>query len=82
MYNGDWNLIKMHQANLDEQRRRAKRERLVKEALAGRRGSVRIYAPVLARLGAGLVAWGTDLQTRYGTLRPLDDMTPVWLAKD
>lgn len=66
MFNGDWNLIALHQENMNDVRRRVMRASMVREALAGRRGAVRVYAPVLARLGAGLVAWGTDLQTRYG----------------
>ncbi|MCA9905373.1 MAG: hypothetical protein KC547_16070 [Anaerolineae bacterium] len=51
---------------LAEKRMQAERRRLVREALTGSRGNVRVVAPLLAKLGSRLVTLGSDLQQRYG----------------
>jgi hypothetical protein len=51
-----------------DQMRAAQKHRLVREALAGREQDVRLYAKALAWLGRNLVAWGSILRQRYGTM--------------
>ncbi|UCC64918.1 MAG: hypothetical protein JSV36_07720 [Anaerolineae bacterium] len=48
-------------------RREMERERLVRQALAGREKRGRFYGPALVWLGCRLVAWGRRLQESYGT---------------
>jgi hypothetical protein len=48
--------------------REAERHRLVRQALAGRRGRDRVLPRVLTWLGGYLVAWGQHLQERYGVV--------------
>ncbi|MCC6614770.1 MAG: hypothetical protein IT320_14920 [Anaerolineae bacterium] len=58
-----------HKYTRAEMERRADRRRLVREALAGYRGNVRVIAPLLAKLGSGMVTFGSSLQQRYGEAR-------------
>jgi hypothetical protein len=51
-----------------DQMRAAQKHRLVREAMAGREQGVRLYAKALAWLGRNLVAWGSILRQRYGTM--------------
>jgi hypothetical protein len=59
------NQIQEHEAYRAEIERRAVRRRMVREALAGRRGRAAFYAPMLAGIGKTLMAWGYALQARY-----------------
>ena len=63
----NWNEFTVKQKH-NELLREADRLRLVRAALAGRRQHARFYAPVLARLGVWLVAWGWRLRVRYGSI--------------
>jgi hypothetical protein len=51
-----------------EQERKQQKRRLVREALAGNQ-RVYFYNPLLARIGAEMVTFGTSLQQRYGEQR-------------
>ena len=55
-----------HKFAQTEMEQRAQRRRLVREALAGYRGNIRVVAPLLAKLGSSMVTFGSDLQQRYG----------------
>ena len=63
----NWNELMVKQKHTDLLRE-AERQRLVRAALAGRRQHARFYAPMLARLGVWLVAWGWRLRARYGSI--------------
>jgi hypothetical protein len=55
----------------DEMMQRVERRRLVREALAAHSDEhqhVHFYAPLLARIGGGMVQFGMSLQTRYGAM--------------
>lgn len=67
--------VNFHQSeqHRQEMHRRAERTRLVREALAGRRGTVRLHKPLLALLGEKMVNWGTALQERYPSGMYSDD---------
>jgi hypothetical protein len=56
-----------------EMMHRAERARLVREALTGERGTVRLHKPLLALLGEKMVNWGTALQERYPSIGYSDD---------
>ena len=58
-----------HKFTQAEMHKQAERRRLVREALAGYRGNVRVVAPLLAKLGSGMVTFGSNLQQRYGEAR-------------
>jgi hypothetical protein len=62
--------IEFQFVKLDRQEKEHKQQkrRLVREALAGKQ-HVHFYNPLLARIGAGLVTFGTSLQERYGQHR-------------
>lgn len=54
-----------------EMMQRVERRRLVREALAAHSDEhqrVHIYAPLLVRIGGGMVQLGMSLQTRYGAM--------------
>lgn len=50
----------------EESLRQAEKDRLVRRVLAARRSGNRRHHRVLGWLGSRLVAWGQDLQDRYG----------------
>jgi hypothetical protein len=50
-----------------DQMREAEKDRMAREALAGRERGHRLYCKVLAWLGRRLYAWGSSLQKHYGT---------------
>ncbi len=50
-----------------EMLQRAERRRFAREALAGERGRVAFYAPVLVGVGNRMIAWGAALQARYAS---------------
>jgi len=54
--------------------REAERERLIREALAGRGKANRFHSRALSRLGHLLVVWGRSLQERYGHIVPAPRM--------
>jgi hypothetical protein len=51
-----------------DQMRAAHRDRMVRQALAGRSDSGRICCVALAWLGRRLLVWGSSLQQRYGAV--------------
>jgi hypothetical protein len=57
--------FRQHEHNRLDMMRRAERARLVRAALNGERGTVRLHKPLLALLGEKMVNWGTALQERY-----------------
>jgi hypothetical protein len=72
---GNWKPIQESRLHMAEMMRRAERQRLAREALAGQHPViVRIYAPVLSYVGGGLVRWGTQLQQRYGEVPAVPPM--------
>jgi len=54
--------------------REAERERLIREALAGRGKANRFCSRALSRLGHLLVGWGQSMQERYGHIAPAPRM--------
>lgn len=75
--------VKLSQVDQHDKLERAARQRMVRDALAGRRGRVTLhpdFRPLLRQFGGHLVAWGSALQERYAALeRPsaevVDTMT-------
>jgi hypothetical protein len=61
------NHVEENQAYRADLLRRAEQHRIVREALAGRRGRVAFYGPILVGVGKTLIAWGGALQTRYAS---------------
>lgn len=61
------NQVEENQAYRADMLRRAEHHRIVREALAGRRGRVAFYAPILVGIGEQMIAWGDALQTRYAS---------------
>ncbi len=57
--------FRQQEQHRQEMQRRAERARLVREALAGERGRVRLHKPLLALVGEKMVNWGMALQERY-----------------
>ncbi len=58
-------LIREHVKDLHRQ---AQQNRLAREAAGGSHSAPRFYAPLLARLGSWMTAWGLRLQARYGKI--------------
>lgn len=70
--------MSLNNVRIQDEMRRADRARLVREALAGRRGSVRFYAPLMVSIGRQLIALGASLQTRYAhALREREAAEPI-----
>jgi hypothetical protein len=61
-----WKDILARQEHYNDLLGEAEKERLVRQALAGRARRVRLYCRALTWLGLRLVAWGCYLQKRYG----------------
>ncbi len=83
MWNGDWKLVQLDQERREDMKREAARARRIREVLADD-GWVRLYGPLLARVGVGLVTWGVQLQRRYGrwetALHDMGELRPLPLA--
>jgi hypothetical protein len=73
IWRGDDMALQRHRELLRE----AERNRLVRQALAGRERPQRFYCRALTWLGRRLVAWGWHLQARYG---PAGAIAPLKVA--
>ena len=65
----DWVHRRLAQEYINDRRREAEQWRLVQQALAAKRHNDPIYRRVLRWLGYQLVAWGKQLQKRFGEPR-------------
>jgi hypothetical protein len=74
------------QAQLNYQQRerdtRIERVHLIREALAGQRGRISFYAPLLITVGRRLEKFGAGLQARYNHSLPLEIGHSGTLAAD
>lgn len=61
------NHFQEHEAYRADMLRMAARRRAIEEALAGRRGRIVFYAPIMVGLGKKMMRWGHALQIRYNT---------------
>jgi hypothetical protein len=72
-----WDIVLIQEARHQELLRQAERERLIRQALAGRKTSDSFYRRALTWLGRQLVAWGWRLQERYGAVGPASRLRPA-----
>jgi hypothetical protein len=61
-----WTELMVHEARRADLLREAAHERMVRQALAGRKKRDRLTDRALAWLGERMLAWGGRLQARYG----------------
>jgi len=65
--NHHWNALNEDRLYRNQRMEEAERERLAKDARDGRPNQ-RFYRSVLAGMGSRMVAWGVELQLRYGNI--------------
>jgi hypothetical protein len=65
----DWNHMHSSSAARRQQlQSEAEQSRMARIARSGHKRTIRIYGPVMFRLGVWLMAWGSQLQTQYGEI--------------
>jgi hypothetical protein len=65
----DWNHMQISSASRREVlQAEATQSRLAAGVRSGRKRTVRIYGPVMFRVGGWLMAWGRQLQAEYGEI--------------
>jgi hypothetical protein len=76
-----WDIVLIQEARSQELLRQVERERLVRQARAGRAQSASLHCRALTWLGRQLVAWGWRLQERYGAAMTHSMLRPAREAR-